>query len=350
METIVMRQPDDFHCHLREGEILKFVAPFTAGIFGRGLAMGNLARPITTAYDAVRYYREIVRACGSSRFKPIMSIMLTKKTNPNIIGDAGKRGIKTLKLIPGNTSTNSEDGISLWDIERSYLNLAAAQSVNMVFSIHCELLSDESGNAIPEEERESKAISFLDQLITFLPKLKIVIEHASTRDMIDYVKRAPENVAATLTLHHATLTRDDVYEMDGSIISHNYCKPIAKTADDREAVIEAMMSGNPKFFFGSDSAPHLESAKMRFPPAAGIFTAPVVLPALCDLFERRESLGRLEDFVSRFGSEFYGLPLNSGTIEIRKREWIAPEYIGGIKVFLGGTRFGWRVDSPIGLA
>jgi dihydroorotase len=171
-----------------------------------------------------------------------------------------------------------------------------------------------------------------------------VVEHASTEKMIETVKSFSPNVAATLTLHHATITYDDVCDFDDKVIdSFNYCKPIAKISSDKEAVIAAMTSGNPKFFLGSDSAPHPIEKKQSDTPPAGIFTAPMVLPALCEIFDREEKLDRFENFVSVFGTEFYGLPQNEDVITLDKKDWTIPEMAGNVKVFRGGETLSWKI-------
>ena len=215
----------------------------------------------------------------------------------------------------------------------------------MIFSGHWELnVNPYTGSKIPELKRETQTLHYLKELIENVPGLKIVVEHISTRVMIRLVEQAPENVAATLTVHHAILSSEDVLGDDGKILNpHHYCKPIAQTESNRQAIKDAMVSGNSKFFFGSDSAPHLISAKECDNPAAGIFTAPVVLPLLCELFESRRALDRLEGFVSEFGARFYGLPLNEGTIEIKQSDWTVPDQHEGIKIFQGGKQLRWRV-------
>jgi len=340
----IIASPDDMHCHFREGNMLKLVLPYTSKVFARGVAMGNLPNPIVTADDAERYREEILKV--DSKFSPIMTVMLTKRTTPPIIEEAFKRGFKVLKYIPGNASTNSEQGVSLVDLENYYSVLETAQRLGMIFSGHWEASSDISGMSVPEINRATEAIPFLKQVVNIFPNLKVIVEHVSTDKMIEYVKKASDNVGATLTIHHALLTYGEVCNSGMEIYNPNYyCKPIAKKVSDKHAVIAAMMSGNPKFFFGSDSAPHPLSAKVKYPPSAGIFTAPVVLPLLCELFENYAKFSRLEDFVSRFGAQFYGLPLNEGKVVLKKESWAVPVYAGDVSIFRGGRRISWQIDN-----
>lgn len=344
MKEMIIRSPDDMHFHPRSGRMLQKVLPYTSRVFSRGVVMGNLPKPVVTADDAEAYRNEILAVDGS--FEPIMTIMLTKRTTRQIVKEAFKRGFRVLKYIPNNVSTNSEEGVALVELEAYYSVLEAAQELGMLFSGHWESPFGIDGNPIPESEREADAIRFLDRVVKLFPGLKVVAEHASTEMMIGYVKEAPINVGATLTVHHAILVYGDVCGSDGKIYNpHHYCKPIAKKPSDRRAVVETMMSGNPKFFFGSDSAPHLLSAKEKTPPSAGIFTAPVALPLLCELFEKGDALSKLEDFVARFGAEFYELPLNDGKVVLKKKDWVVPECVEGVRIFKNGQQISWQVEN-----
>lgn len=342
MRGIIIRRPDDMHFHPRTGEMLKNVLLSTSKVFPRGVVMGNLPKPVVTADDAQMYREEILGV--DPNFSPIMTIMLTKSTTPQIVKEAFSRGVRVLKYIPNNVSTNSEEGVALTELRNFYPVLETAEKLGMIFSGHWETPFDKDGTPLAEIWREVQAIRFLKDIVILFRGLKIVAEHATTREMIEYVEDAPENIGATLTVHHAILNYCDACDSDGNIHSpDNYCKPIAKSVADRLAVIKAMISGNQKFFFGSDSAPHPMSAKEKTPPAAGIFTAPVVLPLLCQLFEENDALSRLENFVSRFGALFYGLPLNDGEIVLRKNPWTVPDYLGLVHIFKGGEILNWRI-------
>lgn len=345
MDKITIRKPDDWHIHLRQGKMLRNVLPYTSRVFARALVMGNLLDPVVTVEDVIRYRDEILNVSGNN-FIPAMSIMLVKKTTPEIVEQAFRVGVKVLKLIPGNTSTNSDEGVASEELEKYYPVLEKARELGVIFSAHWERVSDDNGQTIMEIEREKEALPFFRKIIEEFPDLKIIAEHANTQEMIELVKVAGPNVAATLTYHHAAFTTDDVINEAGEIINaFNYCKPIAKTETDRKAVVAAMTSGNPKFFFGSDSAPHPLEKKLSANPPAGIFNAPVVLPGLAEIFEREGQINKLEDFVSRFGAQFYGLPLNEGNITLIKEDWQAPEMIGNVKVFRGGKIFSWKVKE-----
>jgi len=341
--SITIRKPDDMHIHLRQGSMLANVLPFTSSVFARAVVMGNLSVPITTATNVVWYEKEI--SSQAPDFEPIMSIMLTNSTTPEIVRKANQAGAKVLKLIPGNTSTNSAEGVSLENLKEFYPVLKTVRDLDMIFSGHWELaINPYTGFEIPELRREVQAFHYLRELIRNVPGLKIVVEHMSTRAMIRLVEQAPENVAATITVHHPILSIEDVLGDNGKISNpYHYCKPIVKARINRQAIKNAVLSGNPKFFFGSDSAPHPKSAKERDSPAAGIFTAPVALPLLCKLFESRHALDKLEGFVSEFGARFYGLPLNEGTITIKQNKWTVPDQHEGIKIFQGGKQLRWRV-------
>jgi len=342
MKTINIIKPDDMHTHLRESEMLKNIIGFS-NIFGRVVVMGNLIKPIATAQDINRYKKEILR--HNPRFEPIMAVMLTTKTTPKILKEACIAGAKLIKLIPGGTSTHSMQGVRFENIKKYYPILKMAQKLNIVLSIHSELDRDANGQKICEEDQEKAAIPYLTQIVKDFPKLKIVIEHATTKDLIDFVKKAHQNVGATLTLHHAIIIHSDVFDNAGKIKNaFNYCKPIAKSSKNRQAVIEAMTSGNPKFFFGSDSAPHPIDKKINDNPAAGVFSSPIAMPLLCQIFSQNNKLDYLENFTSKFGSNFYNLPINKEKIKIIKKEWIVPNKYNNIVPFLAGQKIKFQIN------
>ncbi len=346
MRGIIIRRPDDMHFHPRSGNMLRMVLPYTSRVFARGVVMGNLSNPVVTGSEAIAYQREIKSI--DPLFTPIMTIMLTNRTTPRIVEDAFNRGIKVIKYIPKNVSTNSEEGISLEELLRDYYPvLKMAQRLKMIFSAHWEdsIENKSRSKAINEMNREARAIQYLKKVHNSFPKLKIVAEHASSCELINFVEKASDKVAATLTIHHAILNIEDVMNSNGTIHNpHHYCRPIAKAEIDRLAVVRTMVNGNPKFFFGSDSAPHPMSAKEADPPVAGIFTAPVALPLLCEIFEEHGALQKLENFVSVFGARFYGLPLNDDEVVIRRKEWKVLKRAGNVKIFKGGETLRWQVN------
>lgn len=354
MKTITIRQLDGFHMHLRDGPLLAKVIPFTSYIYKRGLVMGNLMPPIATAEDAIKYRDEILSYPAPFHdFEPIMTIMLVNGTTVETIENAYRAGIKVIKLIPDGTSTNSEDGVSLENLKNYYPVLRKVRYLGMVFSSHWELVADPgTGQEIPHPEREERATPYLLNLLKNVPGLKVVVEHVSTRKMIEVVKSQPSdvNIFATITAHHPILTIDDVMRCGEIHSPHHFCLPIAKTEDDRQAVEEEMVSGNPRFFYGSDTAPHYAHKKkfgMNPPenrnPPAGIFSAPVEAPLLAKIFERNNALDRLEPFTSVFGAMAYDLPLNSGTLTLKKKKWRVPYNYGGINIFRGGEVLNWQV-------
>jgi dihydroorotase len=264
-----------------------------------------------------------------------MSVKITQNTTPEHIYAAHEAGAIVGKGYPIGVTTNAEDGISnFFALGPVWL---AMQKVGMVLSLHGE------DPDTPCMVRELSFLPTLSSLASDFSTLRIVMEHLTTRKAVEIVAGLPERVAATITVHHLVLTLDDL--IGGSLQPHNFCKPVAQTRDDRKALIEAVTSGNPKFFFGSDSAPHLRSAKESSNGSAGIFSAPVVLPVLCQVFEEAGALGRLEDFISVYGASFYGLPLNHGTITVKQKRVVVPQEIDGIVPFMAGQALAWSVEA-----
>jgi dihydroorotase len=274
-----------------------------------------------------------------------MTIMLTRATTPSTVIEAAKRGVKILKFIPLGVSTNSDESVGMDELGDFYFLLEAAQQSDIVFSGHWEALrlpgKDED---LPNFHRETAAIGYLDKIVRAFPRLRIVVEHASTKRMIDYIKQAPLNVRATLTLQHAYITLSDVCDGWGNIINpYNYCKPIVKSEEDRVAVMQAMISGDPHFFFGSDTAPHPRSAKGKNPPAAGIDSSLVAKAILVQIFEDNNALKNLNGFTNSFGAEFYGLPKDTAKIEMVKQDWVVPQEHEGIVPFMAGKTLHWQI-------
>lgn len=344
--TVTVPRPDDWHTHLREEKMLSIVAPYS-NLYDRVTAMGNLVDPVTTHLNVRKYRMEILRQKGS--FIPVMSIMLVNGTTPEIISRAYEEGARVLKLIPGGTSTNSNEGVALVDLVKYYPVLDRAQKLGMIFSGHWELAEDpKTGKEIPELEREMRAIPYLRNAIKTFPKLKIIVEHVSTAKMVEVVKKAPHNVAATITAHHIgpVFYPEIINGCNQVIRPHYYCKPVIKNRSDALAVRDAMMSGNPKFFFGSDSAPHPVENKLANPPAAGIFSpAKVALGWLFQNFvERKDNVHKLfADFTWKFGADFYELPRNTDSITFRLKKWRVLKNYDSIVPFLADKQLKWRV-------
>lgn len=305
--------------------------------------MPNTNPAIITVSGIVRYRDEIDMAAGNDGFEPLMTVKLTGSTTPAIIKDAKAAGITAVKLYPVGVTTNSADGVSVENIEELFPIFQIMQDQDIVLSIHGEL---------PNKYvllREELFLVKLAQIALSFPRLRIVLEHITTQAAVTAVCKLPKNVAATITLHHMMITLDDVlcYKQDGGefLNPHNYCKPVAKSPADRWALLEVVRSGNPKFFFGSDTAPHLCEKKESSCGCAGVWSAPVLLPLLCQTFERYEMLERLEPFVSQFGAEFYRLPLNSGQVTLTECEpVIVPPIINGIVPFWAGKGLKWSVS------
>jgi dihydroorotase len=342
-QTIRVAKGFDAHCHFRR-PVMGVTVKHIAEQFGRAVAMGNTEPAIVTADDSEEYAKEICSAAPhDANFEPVMTIMLARRTTPEIVTGAGKRGIKILKFIPFGVSTNSKESVSLEELPDYYPVLEAAQNCGMIFSGHWESLLNGGKAELPDIDREEAAIPFLDQTVKKFPQLKFVVEHASTKRMVDYVRQSPPNVRATLTVHHAMLTYLDVYLEVGIINKpHNYCKPIAKHREDRDAVNKATISGDFHFIFGSDNAPHLRTAKEKIPPAAGIYLGPTIRPLLAQIFEQNNALSRMSSFCT-IGENFYGLPQSSETITLVKQDWQVPPEYNGIVPFMAGQTLHWQV-------
>jgi dihydroorotase len=339
-KTLTIRQPDDFHLHLRQGAMLQTVAPFTKP-WGRVLVMPNLSpNPVLTADDALRYQEEIQSAFYAEKIDctPLMTIQLTENTTPEMILDARKAGVIAAKVYPKGQTTNSENGVEKYD--NLYSALSAMQDCGMVLCLHGE----HPRKGIGVLDREAEFLSILHRYAFAYPRLRIVLEHVTTKEAVEKVCRLPDNVAATVTLHHLMLNLDNV--IGDRIQPHHFCKPVAKPEEHRLAIESVVLAGNPKFFFGSDSAPHLIQSKIDF-GCAGIFTAPVALPLLAELFYGHFVEDHLENFVSVFGASFYGLPLNEEqiTLERDKVVTMVQSDIGGIKPFYAGKLLYWNVSE-----
>jgi len=362
IQVLNLKRMFDAHLHLRRGGMLLNVLPFTTRYCSRAVIMGNTLPPIKNAEGVIDYRKEIL--AGSTYFEPIMSIMLLKSTTPEIVEEAYRAGARVLKLIPGGTSTNSDEGVPLSKLRDYYNVLDKAQELGMIFSVHFELSVNENGEEIPEIQREQWSIDYLFQIARDFLGLRIVVEHVSTMEMIEIVKGLSDNVFATLTVHHATRNYFQCSEVDGMIINPiNYCKPIFKRIPDMMAVAEAMVSGNPKFFLGSDSAPHLLSKKcyrldINQKPAAGLFTAPVVPSVLCDIFvghfysilhdhpdPEAFIAERINDFASNFGADAYGLSRTDITFMMVRSPWVVPREFAGVGLFMGGEEKQWQIRN-----
>jgi len=345
METLEIRQPDNWHAHLREDQILMEVAP-CFNPYGRVLCMGNTSPLIETAEDA-RCYRAEILAQGVL-FKPVMTIMLTENTTPAIIIAAAEAGIKFVKFIPRSTSVGAVKGLRLDDFDRLSKIFPIIQETGLHLLIHAELISFPDGRLIHPLKREEEAVRLIASFHMVFPNMKITIEHASTAAMINFIEfQDSPNLRATLTPHHALLTYEDAFDENDRLINPaNYCLPVLKREKDRQTVIRAMMSGDERFFAGADSAPHLTAKKKGDNPPPGIFFGPAEIPLWAQIFEQAGQLGRLEDFTSRFGAEYYGFPLNPSKLVLMRKEWELPEEDkNGICFGWLNEKVRWRVMS-----
>ncbi|HEX7029889.1 MAG TPA: dihydroorotase [Gammaproteobacteria bacterium] len=319
METLTLTRPDDWHLHLRDGAQMAAVLPFTAKQFARALVMPNLRPPVTTTEQALEYRGRILAALPEgAAFDPRMALYLTDNTQPEEIERAKASGaVLAVKLYPAGATTNSDAGVT--DIANTYATLEKMAELGMPLCVHGEVTRE----AVDVFDREAVFIDeVLAPLHARLPELKIVFEHITTASAADFVRDAGSKVAATITPQHLLHNRNAIFQ--GGIRPHYYCLPVLKTEPDREALIAAATGGNPKFFLGTDSAPHARHAKETGCGCAGCFTAHAALELYAEAFDTANALDRLEAFASHYGADFYGLPRNTGTVTLRREAWTPP--------------------------
>lgn len=339
MDSLIIRRPDDMHCHLRQGQMLENVARHTAIVFGHAVAMTNLDPWVTTGMGKVWYRSEILRSTYPFNpvFDPIVPIMFDANSTPAMIDEAWSCRVKVAKLMPQGVSTNSAGGVS--DFHVLWPAFGRMEYHGMILSGHFVL------PGVHPLEGERACLPHLEEIVRSFPRLKVVVEHVTTAAGVNFVEQAGPLVVGTITSHHPYLTWRDVYEDDRETIKnpHNYCQPVANTEADRLAVRWAMVN-SPKFFFGSDSAPHLRSAKECAKPAAGVFTTGrAAISRVTQIFKEENALGSLQGFTSERGAQFYRLPPNLEKIELVKRDWQEPEEIDGIVPFKAGETLSWTV-------
>ncbi|MGO9933556.1 MAG: dihydroorotase [Steroidobacteraceae bacterium] len=338
MNRLAIQRPDDWHVHLRDGAALKDVARFTAERFGRAIVMPNLQPPITTADMARAYRQRIVAALpAGSRFEPLLTLYLTNTTTAQEIDRARASGfIHGVKLYPAGATTHSDSGVS--DIRNVYPVLERMQETGMRLLVHGESTQAD----VDVFDRETHFIdTVLAPLLDRFTKLSTVLEHITTQRAVEFVTGARAGVAATITPQHLLHNRNAIFS--GGIRPHYYCLPILKRERDRLALLEAATSGNPRFFLGTDSAPHEQSAKQSACGCAGMFTAHAAIELYAEAFEAVGRLDRLQSFASHFGADFYGLPRNADTIALIKESWVVPR---GFE-FAGGTLVPYRAGEPV---
>jgi dihydroorotase len=341
IDTIILRRPDDWHVHLRDGAMLAAVLPFTARQFARAIVMPNLVPPVTDV-AAARAYRERILAAlpAGADFTPLMTCYLTDATDPEGVARGYEKGVfAAVKLYPAHATTNSASGVT--DFARVMPVLERMAALGMPLLIHGEV----TGPEVDVFDREAVFIDrVLDPLRRRVPELRIVLEHITTEEAADYVKSGGPNLAATITAHHLVINRNAIFT--GGIRPHLFCLPIAKREKHRQALRRAAVSGNPRFFLGTDSAPHAVLAKETACGCAGIFTAPCALELYAEVFEEEGALGRLEGFAALNGPEFYRLPVNTTRVTLRREPFAVPEVIGeganALVPFRAGDTLRWR--------
>ena len=339
--TLTITQPDDWHLHVRDGEALAAVVPHSARQFGRAIIMPNLRPPVTTTEQALAY-RDRIRAAVPSgvHFEPLMTLYLTDRLAPEEIARARAAGVVAAKLYPAGATTNSDAGVT--DLRNIYPTLEAMQREGLLLLVHGEVTSSD----IDLFDREAV---FIDkQLIPLrkdFPELRIVFEHITTREAADYVQGADRYVGATITAHHLLYNRNAIFM--GGIRPHYYCLPVLKRETHRQALVAAVTGGSPKFFLGTDSAPHPAHLKEHATGCAGCYTAHAAIELYAQAFEAVDALHRLEAFASFHGPDFYGLPRNTGTVTLRRETWTPPEAYpfgqGQLKPLAGGQALAWRL-------
>ncbi len=316
---ITLRRPDDWHVHLRDGEALAAVLPFTAARFARAIVMPNLKSPVTTTALALAYRERILAALpAGARFTPLMTLYLTDRTDPDEIDRARASGaVHACKLYPAGATTNADSGVT--DIRRIDAVLARMAEIGMPLLVHGEVTHRD----VDVFDREARFIDeVLAPTVDRFAQLPVVFEHITTRRAAEFVRRSRPAVAATITPQHLLHNRNALFE--GGIRPHYYCLPILKTEKDREALVEAATSGEPRFFLGTDSAPHALAAKESACGCAGMFSAHAGIELYAEAFEAAGRLERLEGFASQFGADFYKLPRNEERITLRREEWRPP--------------------------
>ena len=339
--TLTITRPDDWHLHVRDGEYLPLLMAHAATQFGRAIIMPNLRPPVTTARQAMQYKARILQALPEgSDFEPLMTLYLTDNTSPEEIDLAFAAGVPAVKLYPAGATTNSDAGVT--DLRKTYPTLEALQKHGMALLVHGEVTDAE----VDVFDREAVFIErVLAPLRRDFPALKIVLEHITTEEAAQYVSQADEYLAATITAHHLLFNRNAIFT--GGLRPHYYCLPVLKRERHRQALLRAATSGHPRFFLGTDSAPHAAALKEHASGCAGCYTAHAALPLYAQAFEAAGALDRLQDFASHFGADFHGLPRNTDTLTLVRQSWQVPEdYPYGqarLKPLCAGEMLAWQV-------
>ncbi|HEY3326793.1 MAG TPA: dihydroorotase [Novimethylophilus sp.] len=318
-QTLTITRPDDWHLHLRDGAAMRDVLPDTAKRFARAIVMPNLRPPVTATGQAAAYRERILAALPAGMsFEPLMTLYLTDNTAPDEIVKAKASGfVHGVKLYPAGATTNSDSGVS--DLEKCSAALAMMEKVGMPLLVHAEVTDPD----VDVFDREAVFIErHMIPLTQRFPALKIVFEHITTQDAADFVVAAPANIGATITAHHLLMNRNAMFA--GGIRPHHYCLPVLKRETHRQALVAAAISGNPKFFLGTDSAPHAKNAKEAACGCAGMYTAHAAIELYAEAFGQSGALDKLEAFASFHGADFYGLPRNLDKLKLIKESWSIP--------------------------
>jgi dihydroorotase len=340
-ETLTLTRPDDWHLHVRDGDALHTVVPHTAAQFGRAIIMPNLKPPVTTAAQAIAYKQRIQAAVPSDvSFEPLMTLYLTDNLPADEIVRAREAGVVAAKLYPAGATTNSDAGVT--DLRKTYATLEAMQRAGMLLLVHGEVTS-------PDIDLFDREAVFIDtQLIPLrrdFPELKIVFEHITTKEAAQYVAQSDRFTAATVTAHHLLYNRNALFT--GGIRPHYYCLPVLKREVHRQALVAAVASGSPKFFLGTDSAPHAAHLKEHASGCAGCYTAHAAMELYAQAFDAAGALDKLEGFASFHGADFYGLPRNAGTITLKRESWVPPDSFpfgeAALKPLAAGEALAWRM-------
>ncbi len=319
-DTLTLIRPDDWHLHVRDGAVLQDVIPDTARRFARAIIMPNLKPPVTTVDQALGYRQRILQAVPPGLdFKPLMTLYLTGNTRQDEIRKAAEHPhLHAVKYYPAGATTNSDAGVR--DIHDVYPLLAVMEELGLPFLVHGEVTDP----AVDVFDREAVFIDkILVPVLAEFPALRVVLEHITTRQAVSFIQATSNNVAATITPHHLLMNRNAMFA--GGIIPHHYCLPILKRASHQQALIEAATSGNPKFFLGTDSAPHARGAKESACGCAGMYSAHAAIELYAEAFEQAGALDRLEGFASFYGADFYRLPRNTETIRLKRESWRVPD-------------------------
>ncbi len=342
-DTLIITRPDDWHLHLRDGDAMKGVLPHTARQFARAIVMPNLRPPVITVGAAQAYRERILAALPQGmKFEPLMTLYLTDNTQASEIRAARESGfVHAVKYYPAGATTNSDSGVT--DLHKAYPAIAAMEEYGVPLLLHGEVTDAD----VDVFDRESVFIErYLTRLLHDFPKLKVVLEHITTKGAAEFVASVPANVAATITVHHLLYNRNAMFK--GGIRPHFFCLPVLKREVHREALVAAAVSGNPKFFLGTDSAPHARAAKETACGCAGIYTAHAALELYAEAFEAAGALDKLEAFASFYGADFYALPRNKEKIELRREAWTVPESLAmgdqQLVPLRAGEALAWKIQ------